>query len=96
MNRVVAIAALTAAVASTAFAQSDERAVYVAVVDKASKPVPSLGPADFVVREGGLTREVLRVEPASEPAQIAVLVDTSSVIDPYVGDMRRALQTFFK
>jgi Ca-activated chloride channel family protein len=70
--------------------------VYVTVVDKADKPVAGLSPSEFVVREGGMAREVLRVQPASEPAQIALLIDTSAAIEPYVGDMRRALQTFFK
>jgi Ca-activated chloride channel family protein len=58
--------------------------------------VTTLSPSDFVVREGGVAREVLRVQPASEPAQIALLVDTSAAIEPNVGDMRRALERFFK
>src|SRR5438093_11932936 len=76
--------------------ESEERSIYVSAVDKAGKPVTSLSPSDFVVREGGVAREVLRVQPANEPAQIALLVDTSAAIEPNVGDMRRALERFFK
>jgi Ca-activated chloride channel family protein len=93
------LAAALAAASSPLRAQSpesEERSVYVSAVDKAGKPVTTLSPSDFVVREGGMTREVLRVQPASEPAQIALLVDTSATIEPNVGDMRRALERFFK
>ena len=90
------VSGLLAAASSNVGAQSEERSIYVTVVDKADKPVLGLSPAEFVVREGGMAREVLRVEPASEPAQIALLIDTSAAVEPYVGDVRRALQTFFK
>src|SRR5262245_39762619 len=95
-KRLLAIAVLSAAAVPAAHAQTDARSIYVAALDKAGKPVDDLGPGDFVVREGGLAREVLPVTAAPEPAQIALLVDTSSAIEPYVGDIRRGLQAFFK
>ena len=58
-------------------AQTRQRSLYVSVIDEAGAPVPDLGPADFVVREDNTAREVLRVVPAEEPMQIALLVDTS-------------------
>ena len=58
-------------------AQAIQRAMYVSALDDAGAPVADLGPADFVVREDNVAREVLKVEPADEPMQIAVLVDTS-------------------
>ena len=51
--------------------------MYVSVLDKAGAPVPDLGPADFIVREDNVAREVLRVAPATDPMQIAILVDNS-------------------
>jgi len=89
-------AAVVAAASSPLRAQSEERSIYVSAVDKAGKPATALSPSDFIVREGGMAREVLRVQPASEPAQIALLVDTSAAIEPNMGDMRRALERFFK
>ena len=41
-------------------------------------PVPNLGPTDFIVREDNVAREVLRVAPATDPMQIAMLVDNST------------------
>ena len=51
--------------------------MYVSALNDAGAPVPDLGPSDFIVREDNMAREVLRVEPAVEPMQIALLVDTS-------------------
>jgi hypothetical protein len=88
-------------VASTALAltaplssQARERSLYVSVVNEAGAPVPDLGPADFVVREDNVAREVLRVVPAGEPMQIAVLVDTSQTARDNISYMRSALPPF--
>src|SRR5262245_4086612 len=53
--------------------QAIQKAMYVTVVNDAGMPVPDLGPSDFVIREDNLAREVLRVAPATDPMQIAVL-----------------------
>jgi VWFA-related protein len=92
----LAMAFIVVAASSPLGAQTDERSIYVTVLDKSGKPVSALSPADFIVREGGAAREVLRVQPATNPAQIALLVDTSASIEPHVGDVRRALERFFK
>ena len=52
--------------------------MYVSVLNEQGFPVPDLGPSDFIVREDGVAREVLRVAPAIEAMQIAVLVDNSA------------------
>ena len=52
-------------------AQTIQRALYVSVLNEAGAPVPDLGPSDFIVREDNVAREVLKVEPATEPMQIA-------------------------
>lgn len=82
--------------ATMAWAQADERTVYASVVDKKDNPVTGLGASDFIVREDNLSREVLRVSPATEPAHIALLIDTSQAIGEQVNDIRAALREFFK
>src|SRR6266536_6068178 len=59
-------------------AQAVQRSLYVSVVNDAGAHVPDLGPADFVVREDNVAREILRVAPADAPMQIALLVDNST------------------
>jgi hypothetical protein len=75
-------------------AQARERALYVSVVDGSGAPVPNLGPGDFIVREDGVSREVLRVAPADTPMQIAVLVDNSTAATGDIAEIRRALPGF--
>ena len=93
---VVTLAAVLMAAPTLPAAQQEERAVYASVLDKSDVPVTSLNAKDFVVSEDGVTREVLRVESASKPMHIAVLVDTSQAMRPYVNDMRQALRSFFR
>jgi hypothetical protein len=74
--------------------QALPRAMHVSVVDQAGMPVPDLGLADFIVREDNLSREILRVAPADDPMQIAILVDDSTAARDVVIDIRRALPGF--
>jgi hypothetical protein len=75
-------------------AQGRQRAMYVGVYNDAGLPVPDLGPADFVVREDNVAREVLKVEPAVDPMQIAILIDTSTAARDAISHMRTALPPF--
>jgi hypothetical protein len=71
--------------------------LYVNAYDaKTRKPVAGLGVKDFVVREDGVAREVLRVTPASSPMPIAVLVDNTQAVSPNIADIRKALSSFVK
>lgn len=74
--------------------QAVERRVYVSVVDDKGAPVPDLTPADFIVREDGAAREVLRAGRATDPMQIAVLVDDTQAATPAILDERKGLQAF--
>ena len=81
---------------STVWAQATERTVYASVVDRNDAPVTGLSASEFIVREDDTAREVLRVTPATEPMQIAVLVDTSQAMEEHMLDVRTALRGFFK
>jgi hypothetical protein len=85
-----------AAFAATAHlgAQAQQRALYVTALDKSGNPVPELQPSGVIVREDDQAREVLRVAPATEPMQIAILVDNSDAAERYVRDYRDALPAF--
>jgi VWFA-related protein len=75
-------------------AQVDERVIYASVLDKNGSPVPNLSAKDFVVREDGVAREILRVAHDTDPLQIALLVDNSAVMRNKISDLRRALSAF--
>ena len=89
----VALGALLLA-AGPAAGQSVERSLAVTVLDGDGSPVPDLGPADFVVREDGARREVLRAARDTAPLQIALLVDTSQTAASAVVDLRKGLAAF--
>lgn len=85
-----------AVLAHPANAQTTEHAAYVSVLDKAGHPVGGLDVADFVVKEDGRTREVLRAGRTSDPIDLAVVVDNSLASQPYILDIRKALGAFFE
>ena len=90
---VVALGALLLA-AGPAAGQSVERSLAVTVLDGDGAPVPDLNAADFVVREDGARREVLRAARDTAPLQIALLVDTSAAAARAVVDLRKGLAAF--
>ena len=71
-----------------------ERTMFVSAVDQKGEPVEGLGPGDFVIREDGAQREVLRVSRATEPIDIAILVDDSAASDALIPRVREALKAF--
>lgn len=78
----------------TAAAQSTEREMFVSVLNKADEPVPNLDAKDFVVREDDRVREVLRVRRATEPIDLAILLDNSQALTSQVSDLRQGLDAF--
>ena len=84
MRRMLALSALTVLSVAGLSAVSPRqagthegvtRAVYVSVLDKNDVPVTDLGPNDFVVKEGGKTRDVVDAGMANVPMRIALLID---------------------
>jgi VWFA-related protein len=73
-----------------------ERDIFVSVVNDKKEPVEGLAPGDFVVREDGVAREVLRVEPATAPMQIALLIDDSAAADSPIKKFRDGAKAFVK
>jgi hypothetical protein len=79
---------------ATPHAQAVQRSMYVSALNEAGAPIADLGPSDLMVREDNVPREVLRVAPADEPMQIAVLVDNSQAARNYIRDIRTGVETF--
>jgi VWFA-related protein len=75
-------------------AASRERTVFVSAVDDKGEPVEGLGPGDFIIREDGQRREVLRVSRAIEPIDIALLIDTSASASSAISPIRDAVRGF--
>jgi VWFA-related protein len=86
--------AILVTVPSGVFAQADERVIYTSVVDRDGAPVLDLTLKDFIVREDGQTREVLRVARDNDPLQIALLVDNSVSMRPRLTLLRKAVTAF--
>src|SRR5262245_60585790 len=92
----VCVTALAGFRATTTAQNADtrDRALFVSAVDKDGEPVTGLGPDAFVVREDGVRREVLRVSRATEPIDIALLVDNSTAATQEITFFREALSKF--
>lgn len=89
-------AALVASGLTAVGAQRDrrERTLFVGAANDAGAPVEGLGPDAFVVREDGVRREVLRVSPATDPMDIAILVDNSTAASDEITFLRSSLAKF--
>ena len=95
----LATAALLAAVTGLSTAPEAAQApregtMFVSAVDRDGEPVSGLGPEAFVITEGGVRREVLRVSIAREPIDIAILVDNSAAVSDEITFFRNGLSKF--
>jgi hypothetical protein len=95
--RIAAVAVVMAALVAPAAAHAQttvERELFVSVLNKADEPILTLGAADFVVREDGRAREVLRARRATDPIDLVLLIDTSQALNRQVADTRKAVEQF--
>jgi VWFA-related protein len=98
----LALAAVAAALTIAASVQpldaqnagSRERTMFVSAVDDKGEPVDGLGPEAFVITEDGRRREVLRVSRATEPIDIALLIDNSQAASEEIPFLRESLGKF--
>ena len=74
--------------------ESRTRSVYISVLDGRGAPVSGLALADVVVREDGVAREVLKVEPATAPLDVMLLVDDSQALNPALLPTREGIDRF--
>jgi len=74
-STVLCAAGLSAASPQAGTHEGPTPTVYVSVLDKNDVPVTDLGPGDFVVKEGGKTRDVVEAGMANVPLRIALLID---------------------
>jgi VWFA-related protein len=88
------VLALGLATAAPAAAQARERQLYVSVLDGKNAPVLNLGPSDITVREDGAVREILKMEPATDPLQIALLIDDSQASTQHIQRFREGIAAF--
>lgn len=79
---------------SSLSAQALQRELYVSVLTPAGTPATDLTASEFLVREDGISREVLRAVPATDPLQVALVVDNSAAAENDIPDLRDALKAF--
>src|SRR5688500_20133430 len=97
VGSVAALCAVSAHSVPSVAAQANERVVYASAFDEKTRaPMTGLGVRDFVVREDGAAREVLRVTPATSPMAVAILVDNTQAAGDHIADIRRSLASFVK
>jgi len=95
---ILVVAGLTAGLAglgvSPAAQEAREATMFVSAVDEDGAPVEGLGPDAFIIRADGARREVLRVSRATEPIDVAILVDNSTAAREAITHLRSALPEF--
>ncbi|MDR1990843.1 MAG: VWA domain-containing protein [Acidobacteriaceae bacterium] len=75
-------------------AQRPQHSLYVSALDQDGNPVQSLSETNVAIREDRVPREVVSIVPATEPMQVALLVDNSQASQNYIRDYREAFAAF--
>jgi hypothetical protein len=69
------------------------RDIYVSALND-GKPVADMNASDFLVREDGVAREVLKVGPATDQLTISILIDDSQAATDAIPHLRDGLKAF--
>ena len=86
---------LVPVVAPRAAAQTPrQRTLHVTALTASGDPATALTPADVIVREDGVAREVVKVTPSATPVDIVLLIDNSVAATRALQDMRLGLEAF--
>ena len=95
---VVAIVALSLGTAAALSAQREtrEKHIVVSATNKDDAPIKDLTPAEFKVREDGVTREVIKLAPSTTPMSVALLVDDSEISELAINEIRAGVTAFIK
>jgi hypothetical protein len=90
----VSLACLVVGGVPSAQAPETIRVVYFTVLDKQGAPLLDLAASDLQVKEAGQTRRVLKLEPATEPLHISLIVDDNGtgIFRSTVGQFIQRLQ----
>jgi hypothetical protein len=93
--RILPLALVAGLAVATPHGQSaDSKTIFVGMVDESGRPVKDLQLGDILVREDGVDREVVSVEPASETLNVALLVDTTPGAEDVIRDIRDGFNAF--
>jgi VWFA-related protein len=74
-RRAALLLAAWIAIVAVASAEPRPRRVFISALDGNGAPVANLTAADVLVKENGKVRDIIRLAPATQPMQIAILVD---------------------
>ncbi len=92
------VAALAVWLAGSALPEAQralrDQTIFVSVTDRQGRPAEALLASELTIREDGNAREILKVEKATAPLEIAVLIDSSDVTQGATPDLREAISTF--
>ena len=73
-----------------------EVSIFASVIDPAGNAITDLTTADFAIREDDADREVVSARLATQPMNVALLIDTSTAAEVFVQEMRVGFKTFIQ